>query len=170
MTSGVKHDDEKPRWNLLPMRALEPVVRVLMFGAKKYAVDNWKDVLNARERYFEAMMRHLADYQAGERFDHESGLPILGHVGCCLAFLLAFETGVAVPIELRNTSDESPAEPTAEPSRPEVIETSIVPAAHLRMERPVQPMMSREERWAKCGIPRRTADVQDEQDIGKDST
>ncbi|HKE56465.1 MAG TPA: dATP/dGTP diphosphohydrolase domain-containing protein [Pyrinomonadaceae bacterium] len=39
---GVKKDLGKLRWSLLPWDALEEVVKVLMFGASKYADRNWE--------------------------------------------------------------------------------------------------------------------------------
>ena len=47
---GVKYDSDKPKWNLLPWDELEDVVKVLTFGAKKYAPDNWKFVDDANNR------------------------------------------------------------------------------------------------------------------------
>ena len=37
-----RHNEGKIKWSLVPFRALEPMVQVLMFGAKKYSPDNWK--------------------------------------------------------------------------------------------------------------------------------
>jgi len=88
---GVKHDSDKPRWSLLPFKALQEVVEVLTFGAKKYAADNWKYVPNARERYIDAAYRHLADWNSGEKKDPETGKSHLAHAVCCLLFLLWFE-------------------------------------------------------------------------------
>ena len=34
--AGIRHDQDKLAWNLVPMEHLEGMVRVLMFGAKKY--------------------------------------------------------------------------------------------------------------------------------------
>ena len=58
------------------------------FGAAKYGADNWQHVPNARQRYFDAAMRHLLAWWDGERLDAESGLPHLAHAGCCILFLL----------------------------------------------------------------------------------
>lgn len=85
---GVKFDKEKLNWWLLPFKALEPVVRVLMFGARKYAPDNWKNVEPYRERYFSACQRHLIAYQSGEINDPETGENHLAHAICCLLFIL----------------------------------------------------------------------------------
>ena len=55
---GVKYDDDKLDWSLLPIEPTEKIVEVLMFGAKKYAPDNWKYVDNSQTRYYNAAMRH----------------------------------------------------------------------------------------------------------------
>jgi len=89
--AGVKHDQEKLRWTLIPWDSLEEIVRVLEFGARKYAPDNWKIVPGARLRYLDALLRHVAAYAKGERVDPESRLSTLGHVGCCVLFLLWFD-------------------------------------------------------------------------------
>lgn len=89
---GVKKDDGKARWTLLPMDQVEYIVRVLMFGARKYpAADNWKRVDNARERYLDAAFRHLAARARGEVLDPETGLPHLAHLCCCGLFAMWFD-------------------------------------------------------------------------------
>lgn len=93
MSTGVKHDAGKPRWSLLPWRALAQVVDVLEYGAQKYAVGNWKAVPDAEARYFDAAMRHLIARAQGERLDPESGLPHLAHACANMLFLLWFDGG-----------------------------------------------------------------------------
>lgn len=88
---GTKLDHGKPMPRLLPPRSLLAIADVLTFGAAKYAVDNWKWVEDAHERYTDALFRHLYAWQDGERNDPESGLHHLAHAGCCLLFLLWFE-------------------------------------------------------------------------------
>ena len=87
----VKHDQEKPRWDLLPMEALAPIVDVLTFGARKYAPDGWRTVPEWRRRYYAALLRHLVAWWRGEKVDPESGLSHLAHAGCCLLFLISLE-------------------------------------------------------------------------------
>ena len=89
---GDKKDHSKPRWDLLPLDAVRPIVDVLTFGAVKYSDDNWQTVPNGERRYFAALLRHLQAWQAGEQNDPESGLTHLAHAGCCLVLLLWFET------------------------------------------------------------------------------
>jgi hypothetical protein len=90
---GVKFDNDKPQWSLLPFKALKEVVDVLTYGAKKYAPDNWKKVPNAKQRYIDAGFRHFTAYAAGEKLDPETGKSHLAHAMCCLLYLLAFEIG-----------------------------------------------------------------------------
>ena len=87
---GRKFDSEKPRWELLSLSLIRPVIRVLTNGSKKYADNNWKHVKGARGRYFSACMRHLDAYQDGEWLDKEDHEPHLAHAICCLFFLLWF--------------------------------------------------------------------------------
>lgn len=86
---GRKFDGGKLDWTLMPFDALEPVVRVLELGAKKYARDNWLHVENSTHRYTKALMRHVVAYVMGEENDPETGEPHLAHAGCCLLFLLS---------------------------------------------------------------------------------
>lgn len=88
---GLKTDTGKPRWSLVPYDALLEIVKVLTFGATKYADNNWQHVDNHEDRYFSAMLRHLTAWKNGQRTDDETGLSHLAHAGCCLLFLLWFE-------------------------------------------------------------------------------
>lgn len=85
---GTKHDDGKPRWTLVPWRAMESVVAVLEHGAKKYGDDNWRHVPNASRRYVDAAARHIIAHMRGDELDRESGLPHLAHAVCSILFLL----------------------------------------------------------------------------------
>jgi hypothetical protein len=91
LKTGVKFDQDKPQWTLVPFKALDEVVKVLTIGARKYAPDNWKKVPNARQRYIDAAFRHMSAYAAGEKLDVETGKNHLAHAMCCLLFLLAFD-------------------------------------------------------------------------------
>ena len=93
VTTGVKYDNGKPQWSLLPFRALTQVVEVLTYGAKKYAPDNWKKVPDARRRYIDAGFRHFTAYASGETNDPETGKHHLAHAICCMLYLVAFDLG-----------------------------------------------------------------------------
>jgi len=88
---GMKFDDKKTQWTLVPWDQMEQVVRVLMYGAEKYAPSNWMRVDNAKERYADAAMRHWKERQVGNIMDEETGLPHTAHAICCLLFLKWFD-------------------------------------------------------------------------------
>lgn len=88
---AAKFDSGKLPWHLLPYDAVREVVRVLGFGAKKYAERNWEKGL-PHSRTFAATMRHLtAHFQDGETHDAETGISHLAHAACEILFALAFE-------------------------------------------------------------------------------
>ena len=89
--TGMKFDSGKLDYTLVPWAGVEEITKVLEFGAKKYARDNWKHVDNAQTRYLAAAFRHLIQYTEGEMKDRETGLSHLAHAGCCLLFLLSLE-------------------------------------------------------------------------------
>lgn len=88
-TKGIKYDSDKLRFSLIPWNALKEVVKVLEFGAKKYAVDNWKQI--EPQRYKDAAMRHLVAIMDDEWLDEESQLPHAAHCICCLLFIIWFK-------------------------------------------------------------------------------
>lgn len=85
-TLGVKFDNDKPKWSLLPRGVMSQVVEVLTFGAKKYSPDNWMHVDPAR--YYDALFRHIDAWRNGEKLDAESGKHHLAHALCCLIYML----------------------------------------------------------------------------------
>jgi fermentation-respiration switch protein FrsA (DUF1100 family) len=86
---GAKDDGGKLRWSLLPLDALREIVRVLMKGADKYTPGGWEHVDSARDRYYDAALRHLTAWFEGERLDPEFGTHHLANACCCVLFLLA---------------------------------------------------------------------------------
>lgn len=85
---GMKFDDGKLRWDLLPITEIEEVVKVLTLGAAKYDDDNWKKVADGNNRYYAAALRHITAHRKGEIQDIETGCSHLSHAICCLIFLL----------------------------------------------------------------------------------
>jgi len=86
VSSGMKFDDGKIRYDLIPAIATEGLAAVLTYGAKKYKPNNWRSV--DPQRYVGAFERHWQAYICGELIDSESGLPHLAHCMTNLAFLL----------------------------------------------------------------------------------
>ena len=84
-SGGTKHDQGKPRTDLLDYTLIEGIAQVLGFGAKKYAADNWRKGIAVR-RLLGAALRHTFAFLQGEDKDPESGLSHLYHAGCCLMF------------------------------------------------------------------------------------
>lgn len=88
--NGIKYDDEKLDFTLLPYDSLCEVVKVLMHGAKKYDRDNWYKVEDGRFRYNKAALRHTFSEVDGETIDPESNLYHLAHAVCSSLFALHF--------------------------------------------------------------------------------
>lgn len=91
---GTKDDGDKVAWRYFPFKSAEHVNRVLMYGAKRYAPDNWKKVEDGKMRYFDAAMRHLAAWKeegANDIGPKGSGLRHLAHAATCCLFALWFE-------------------------------------------------------------------------------
>lgn len=84
---GLKFDQEKPDYSLLPFGALDEVVKVLTYGANKYDRFNWEFVED--NRYQAAALRHISAYMQGELDDPESGYTHLAHAVCNLLFLMS---------------------------------------------------------------------------------
>lgn len=84
---GTKHDSDKPRMDLLDAEALEELTKVLTFGAKKYAVENWRKGISFR-RLLAAALRHVFAFMRGEDKDPETGLSHMAHAMCCAMFVI----------------------------------------------------------------------------------
>lgn len=80
---GMKHDTGKYDPTMLSIELIELVSRVRMFGAKKYARNQWKKGFKTT-RSLAAALRHIFAYLAGEDNDPESGLSHLGHAICSI--------------------------------------------------------------------------------------
>ena len=94
---GVKLDTGKRRVSLIVCgfpRALECVADVGTFGANKYSDNGWASVPNGRQRYTDAMLRHLLAEARGEKLDAESSMR---HAAC-----VAWNALARLELELRN--------------------------------------------------------------------
>lgn len=79
---GIKYDTGKPRLAemIQDFRApLIEVAKVWAFGADKYAKGNWAHVLGGRDRYTNAMLRHLVA-EVDSTTDDESKMLHAAHV------------------------------------------------------------------------------------------
>lgn len=89
---GKKFDQQKERYDLIPVLGLEEIAKVLTAGANKYNEDyneeNWRVVQNPKRRYFSAAMRHMQAVRKGNKQDDETGLHHYAHAITNLMFLL----------------------------------------------------------------------------------
>lgn len=86
MDKGLRYNEGKDRLDLVPESAITGIAKVLTFGAKKYAPNNWK--LGMRwSKITSSLKRHLAAIDRGEDYDSESGLMHIDHVLTNAAFL-----------------------------------------------------------------------------------
>jgi hypothetical protein len=87
-TEGVKFDNGKLRFDLLPPDALAVVAAVLTYGAAKYDDRNWELGMD-RARLRAARDRHTNARMLGQQEDPETGLPHLAHEAACTLMELA---------------------------------------------------------------------------------
>ncbi len=78
-TGSLKNDSDKFDPTMLTIELVELLSRVRMFGAKKYARNNFKITGFKYTRSLAAAMRHIFQFLNGEDNDPESGLCHLGH-------------------------------------------------------------------------------------------
>ena len=71
---GRKYDGGKLRYDLIPVLALEDMVKGLTFGTIKYDDNNWVKVPNGRKRYLAAALRHIQEYRKGNLWDEEQNI------------------------------------------------------------------------------------------------
>ena len=77
--SALRYNTGKPKWSLVHMHSLVPMIRVLEYGALKYAPFNWQKPMK-RDEVLDSMQRHLAALIDGNELDNESGLTHIGHI------------------------------------------------------------------------------------------
>lgn len=95
---SLRFNEGKLRWDYVHFASLAPMVRVLEYGAIKYAPMNWQKPPNDPKQHLTSMMRHLTALLDGETNDPESGLPHIGHI-MCNALFHSYHT-TEKPIEL----------------------------------------------------------------------
>ena len=87
MKKALRYNENKVEWSLVDWKSLEPMVKVLMYGAEKYEIDNWKKGQDLRS-LSSCLMRHLVAFMGGEDIDPESGESHLGHILCNAMFMV----------------------------------------------------------------------------------
>jgi len=99
-----RFNDGKPKYSLIDLTVLEPCARVLEFGAKKYARDNWKNGMPITE-LLDSLLRHVAALRAGQLIDPESGLSHIGHIQCNAMFLGNINNTIDINVEQKTKKE-----------------------------------------------------------------
>lgn len=81
-----KHDGDKPGVHLVWPGIILGMARVLTYGAKKYAEDQWMHGISFR-RIVSAVYRHFLAILMGELIDEESGIEHIYHIATNVMFL-----------------------------------------------------------------------------------
>ena len=89
-SKGLRYNNGKLRWSLLPVEPIVELIRVLEKGAVKYAPNNWKKFTKAEadENCYDSMMRHIQQWRLGQTHDEETGLHHMAHIMCNAMFIL----------------------------------------------------------------------------------
>lgn len=82
---ALRYNQGKPQWHLVHFDSLEPLVRVLEFGAEKYEAFNWMKHFELDD-LMDSLMRHVVAINNGELVDKESGQLHVGHIMCNAMF------------------------------------------------------------------------------------
>lgn len=90
---GRKDDAGKLRYDLLDVDFEEEMAKVISYGAEHYAPDSWKNVPDAKNRYYAALRRHVAAIRKGEFRNAEDGnVSHFAQIAINAMFLYVLET------------------------------------------------------------------------------
>lgn len=87
---GLKFDEGKLRFDLIPVYPLEELARVYTIGAKKYGDHNWRNGLKW-SRVIRAGLGHFYSWIRGEKYDKMDGQHHLASVVWCVFTLMQYE-------------------------------------------------------------------------------
>lgn len=88
--SGIKYDEGKLRYDLIPPEAMEALAHIYTMGAVKYGPNNWEHGMSW-SRIIGALFRHLYSWIKGDEIDKESGKSHLWHVLWNVVALVTYE-------------------------------------------------------------------------------
>ena len=86
---GLRYNEGKLRYDLLPADALEELVKVYTKGAAKYAPRNWEKGMDW-SKCFASLLRHAFSWAKGEDLDPETGCAHMAHVAWNALALVAY--------------------------------------------------------------------------------
>lgn len=87
---GMKESEGKRQWDLLPVEALEEVIKAFEFGLGKYCRGNYEAGI-PYTKIFSAAQRHLWAWMKGEAEASDSKVHHLAHAATCCLMLLVLE-------------------------------------------------------------------------------
>jgi hypothetical protein len=85
--SGDKYDEGKSLVQHIPPEFIVSIGDVIEFGAKKYAINNWKKGILV-SKLLGSCLRHILAFSMGEDKDPESGHSHLAHAATNLSFIM----------------------------------------------------------------------------------
>jgi hypothetical protein len=90
---AMRFNQGKPDFTLVDFKSLEPMVRVLEFGANKYARHNWRKGLS-KENILGSLQRHVGKLidkvnKGEDEVDEETLIHEIGHIMCNCMFYSA---------------------------------------------------------------------------------
>lgn len=86
---GLRYNTGKPKLSMVPLALEEAAARAYMYGAEKYARDNWRKGLKVSE-ILDSLLRHTKALCEGELKDPESKLLHSDHIAANAGFLAHF--------------------------------------------------------------------------------
>lgn len=89
LDQAMRFNNGKLQWTLMDFPSFEPMIKVLMYGAHKYARDNWKKG-SSKTEILDSLLRHVAELTQGNLMDDESKLEHIGHLMCNAMFYSYF--------------------------------------------------------------------------------
>ena len=92
----IKQDSGKPRWELVPMKALEGIALVMQdaiepseqFPYGRYEIHSWQKV--DPRRYMAALIRHVAELQSGQEYTEDTKMRVIDAILTNAMFLSWF--------------------------------------------------------------------------------
>lgn len=86
---GLRFNEGKLRYDLLPPKALKEMAKIMTYGATKYAPRNWEKGMDW-SKCLASLKRHLADFEHCIDNDDESNCLHIAHVAVNAAFLTEY--------------------------------------------------------------------------------
>lgn len=95
---ALRFNEGKVDWTLLDFKACEPLAQAMMYGATKYARENWKQTCKNPNEHLQSAMRHLIAIIQGEEYDES----LVRHTGHVMANMMMYNFHTAeLPAKLK---------------------------------------------------------------------